>query len=64
MNGLQDVEGVMILGLVLMAVAAGSALRCLYTRSAIPFLARARAVKVTQQPSIIIRREMLSRKAA
>ncbi|HEX3870351.1 MAG TPA: hypothetical protein VHV77_07945 [Pirellulales bacterium] len=40
MNGLPNVEGVIILGLVLMCVAVCSALRGLYIRSNIPFLAR------------------------
>ena len=40
MSTMHDVDGIIILGLALMAVTIGSALRGLYSRSQVPFLAK------------------------
>jgi len=53
MTTLQDVNGIIILGLVLIGVALGSALRGLYARSAIPFLARRKEADIATMPATI-----------
>ncbi|HWB00778.1 MAG TPA: hypothetical protein VG713_19935 [Pirellulales bacterium] len=52
MNSMEHVEGVIILGLALVAVAVASALRGLYIRSNIPFLAR-KKTEGAQQPATV-----------
>ncbi len=53
MNTLEDINGIIILGLVLIGVALASALRGLYARSAIPFLARGKEADAATLPATI-----------
>ena len=53
MNTLEDINGIIILGLVLIGVALASALRGLYARSAIPFLARRKEADIATLPATI-----------